>query len=102
MLKAEDAAFLSFTSTGLFVQEFVPGGTVAFVADPSVPADVGAAAVVVLAFVHGCRKRGARTGGKETGRERRSESDSLFLTEQLSLDETQRKCLCLVLIILPG
>lgn len=67
MLKAEDAAFLSFTSTGLFVQEFVPGGTVAFVADPSVPADVGAAAVVVLAFIHACRKRGARTGGRRQG-----------------------------------
>lgn len=62
--------FLSFTSTSLFVQEFVPGGAVAFVTNPSVPADVGAAAVVVLAFVHTCRKKGKRTGdrGQETGR----------------------------------
>lgn len=76
--------FLSFTSTSLFVQEFVPGGAVAFVTDPSVPADVGAAAIVVLAFVHTCRKRGERTGDRrqdgqqKRGRERRSESDSLF------------------------
>lgn len=69
-LKAEDTSFLSFTSTSLFVQEFVAGGAVAFVADPSVPADVGAAAIVVLAFVHTCRKRGERTGDRrqETGR----------------------------------
>lgn len=43
-----------FTSTSLLVQEFVPGWAVTFVTDPPVSADVGTAAVVVLAFIHSC------------------------------------------------
>jgi len=35
------------TSTSLLVQEFIPGGTVTLVTDDAVPADVGAAAIVV-------------------------------------------------------
>lgn len=50
-----------FTSTCLFVQEFVTGGTVTLVTDPPVSADVGAAAVVVLAFVYTCRRRRGRS-----------------------------------------
>lgn len=46
-LCSEVALRVFFTSTRLFVQELVPGGTVAIVTDSPVPADVRAAAVVV-------------------------------------------------------
>lgn len=54
-----------FTSTSLFVQEFVTGGAVTLVTDPPVSADVGAAAVVVLAFIYTCRRRWEGKGGRQ-------------------------------------
>lgn len=53
----------AFTSTCLFVQEFVTGGAVTLVTDPSVSAKVGAAAVVVLAFIYTCRMRRGKAEG---------------------------------------
>lgn len=58
-----------FTSTSLFVQEFVPRGTVTLVTDSPVPADVGAATIVVCTFVQACRKRGS-VGRKDGERDK--------------------------------
>lgn len=55
---------LSLTSTSFFVQEFIPGGAVTLITDPSVSADVGAAAIVVLTFINTCKRRG---GGERVG-----------------------------------
>lgn len=56
-----------FTSTSLFVQEFVTRGAVTLVTDPPVSADVGAAAVVVFAFIYTCRRRGGEEGREGRG-----------------------------------
>lgn len=55
-----------FTSTSLLVQQLVPRGAVALVADSPVPADVRAAAVVVRALIQACTTQGQRGGRTQT------------------------------------
>lgn len=59
-----------FTSTSLLVQEFVPRGTVTLVTNSAVPADVGAAAIVVCTLVQACRGTEGAVGGRDRGRDR--------------------------------
>lgn len=59
---------LVFTSTRLFVQQLVPRGAVALIADSPVPADVRAAAIVVGALIQACTIKGSEEEGQRRGR----------------------------------
>lgn len=67
----EVARRVFFTSTRLFVQELVAGGTVALVTDSPVPADVRAAAVVVGAFIQACTTKSSEEEEQRQGRARK-------------------------------
>lgn len=56
-MRSSAALFFLFTSTRLFIQEFVARGAVTLITNSLVLADVGAATVVVCTLIQACRDR---------------------------------------------
>lgn len=67
-MRSSAALFFLFTSTRLFIQEFVARGAVTLITNSLVLADVGAATVVVCTLIQACRDSGNRGKGRD-GRE---------------------------------
>lgn len=74
-----------FTSTSLFVQEFVARRTITLITNSPVPADVGAATIVVCTLIQDCRERGSRRKGGGRVRDRREGMEAR--KEELNIDE---------------